>query len=190
MGGRRRCERTNGCEQTHVRASIVECSKESRRALGARTPAGGMGVNSCHPVAKVFPSGWNGNASLYTERSSPGARIRFQSRGNLLIGCVPRIFHDAELCGANGAQWHNNSRDGYDRDRLALWMPRTWNSWHAAARLINANRVGRHRNARRYTHRYLQAANAIKNYTWSCYVIDFAILTCVISGPFILLLVN
>lgn len=110
-------------EQTHVRASIVECSKESRRAALAtrRTSAcrcldgraGGMGVNSCYPVAKVFPSGWNENArlSLYGEKLAPlgsvrGARrrVRFQSRANLSIRCVPRIFHDAELCGANGAR--------------------------------------------------------------------------------------
>lgn len=110
-GQARRCERVDGYG-AHVRASIVECSKESRRALGARPEMllkrkrKEEGVNTCY-LAKVFPSGWNENASLYTKRRSPEARarrIRFQSRANLSIGCVPRIFHDAELCGANSAQ--------------------------------------------------------------------------------------
>lgn len=74
----RRCERTDGCgvrERAHVRVSIVECSKESRRAhseMLLRRRWRERGANTRYPVAKVFPSGWKENASLYTERSSAG----------------------------------------------------------------------------------------------------------------------
>lgn len=84
---------------------ITACTRCAR----PKVPLGTKGVNTCYPVAKVFPSGWNENTSLYTgEKLAGGARerVRFQSRANLSIGCVPRIFHDAELCGANGAQWY------------------------------------------------------------------------------------
>ena len=110
-----RCERTDECgmrAETHVRASIVECLKESQRAVDAHPRdvtlvARGEEERSKHSLfrrSKVFPSGWNESASLYTERSFARARrVRFQSRANLSIGCVPRIFHDAKLCGTNGA---------------------------------------------------------------------------------------
>lgn len=40
-----------------------------------KVPLGTKGVNTCYPVAKVFPSGWNENTSLYTgEKLAGGAR--------------------------------------------------------------------------------------------------------------------
>lgn len=66
-------------EQTHVRASIAECSKESLCVLGTQlrdAPRGKEGeINTCYPVAEVFPSGWSKNVSFYAKRNSPEARV-------------------------------------------------------------------------------------------------------------------
>lgn len=72
-------------EQTHVRAPIAECSKESLCILGTQFRDAIRGkegeINTCYPVAEVFPSGWSKNVSLYAKRNLPEAR-RFASDFN------------------------------------------------------------------------------------------------------------
>lgn len=58
--------------------SIAECSKESLCVLGTQPRVATRGkeeeINTCYPVAEVFPSGWSENVSLYAKRNSPEAR--------------------------------------------------------------------------------------------------------------------
>lgn len=58
--------------------SIAECSKESLCVLGTQPRDATRGreeeINTCYPVAEVFPSGWSENVSLYAKRNSPEAR--------------------------------------------------------------------------------------------------------------------
>lgn len=73
------CERRNGCKCARVDArSIAECSKESLCVLGTQprdaTREKEEEINTCYPVAEVFPSGWSENVSLYAKRNSPEAR--------------------------------------------------------------------------------------------------------------------
>lgn len=65
-------------EQTHVRASIAKCSKEPLCVLGTQLrDARGKDreINTCYPVAEVFPSGWSKNGSPYAKRNSSEARV-------------------------------------------------------------------------------------------------------------------
>lgn len=130
--------------------------------LLGRKRKGERGVNTCYPVAKVFPSGWNENASLYTKGRSPEARARARASRPISITSqfIDRMRSSnfsriAELCGANSAQWHNN---GYDRnDRLVLCDARG---------ICNVMRIKRCIEMHEGTHiRILQDRNIINNYT-------------------------
>lgn len=112
------------------------------RCAHPKAPLGTKGVNTCYPVAKVFPSGWNENTSLYTERSSPEARA---SASDFNRGPIYRsdaflefftMLNYAVQTARNGI--HNNR----GTIETIVWLYEcNVRGIHNAARLINANRI-------------------------------------------------